>query len=213
MSEKEICINPMTGEPLVRKTNILVYGITDEQFLIVSENLPNNDIYVIDCSDCFTDIIATSYIAVIINPDYLTDENIEYFNEFADEVSYYSEKIVFTKSHPILQKLNKNVSHIVFSDDFEFTNKIRYVLLEASRAEKRVKTYSDTVAQTIRVLSEIRNHPYITTAELARIIERNPRTVQRYITTLVCAGEFIDYDKKKKGWYLIDNKSVLWGDY
>ena len=31
--------------------------------------------------------------------------------------------------------------------------------------------------------------------------------------TLVCAGEFIDYDRKKKGWYLYDNKSVLWGDY
>jgi len=213
LSEKEICINPMTGEPLIRKTNILVYGITDEQFLLVSENLPNNDICIIDCSDCFTDIIATSYIAVIINPDLLTNENVDYFNEFAEEVSYYSEKIIFTKPHPILQKLNKNVSHIVFSEDFEFADKIRYVLLEASRAEKRAKTYSDTVAQTIRVLSEIRNHPYITTAELARIIERNPRTVQRYITTLVCAGEFIDYDKKKKGWYLIDNKSVLWGDY
>ena len=51
----------MTGEPLVRKTNILVYGITDEQFLLVSENLPNNDICIVDCSDCFTDIIATSY--------------------------------------------------------------------------------------------------------------------------------------------------------
>ena len=149
----------MTGEPLVRKTNILVYGITDEQFLLVSENLPNNDICIVDCSDCFTDIIATSYIAVIINPDLLTNENVDYFNEFAEEVSYYSEKIVFTKPHPILQKLNKNDSHIVFSEDFEFADKIRYVLLEASRAEKRAKTYSDTVAQTIRVLSEIRNHP------------------------------------------------------
>ena len=53
----------------------------------------------------------------------------------------------------------------------------------------------------------------MTIKELAEKIERNPRTVQRYITTLVCAGEFIDYDRKKKGWYLYDNKSVLWGDY
>lgn len=213
MSKNESCINPMTGEPLKRTTNILVYGVTDEQFLLIAESIPNNDICVIDCSECFTDIIATSYIAVIINPDLLSDENIEYFNDFANDVSYFSEKIVFTKPHPILEKLNKNVSHIVFEDDFEFADRIKYILLEANRAEKRAKTYSDTVAQTIRVLSEIRNHPYITTAELAEIIERNPRTVQRYITTLVCAGEFIDYDKKKKGWYLIDNKSVLWGDY
>ncbi len=213
MSKNESCINPMTEEPLKRTTNILVYGITDEQFLIIAENIPNNDICIIDCSECFTDIIAISYIAVIINPDFLSDENIEYFNDFANDVSYFSEKIVFTKPHPILKKLNKNVSHIVFGDDFDFSDRIKYILLEANRAEKRAKTYSDTVAQTIRVLSEIRNHPYVTTAELAEIIERNPRTVQRYITTLVCAGEFINYDKKKKGWYLIDNKSILWGDY
>lgn len=213
MKKDKTCINPITGEPICRTTNILVYGITDDQFLLVSEGTPNNDIHIIDCSDCFTDIIATPYIAVIINPDFLTDENIEYFNGFAEDVHYYSEKIVFTKPHPILEKLNENVSYIVFKNDHEFADKIRFVLLEANRAEKKAKTYSDTLAQTIRVLSEIRKHPYITTAELAEIIEKSPRTVQRYITTLTCAGEImLDYDKKKKGWYLYENKSLLWGD-
>ena len=101
----------------------------------------------------------------------------------------------------------------VFQSDFEFEDKIRYVLLDAARVEKRLSSYSDTITQTIRVLSEIRNHPYITTAELAEKIERNPRTVQRYITTLICAGEFIEYDHKKKGWTLFENKSMLFGDY
>ena len=213
MKSEKSCINPKNGELLHKTKNVLVYGITNDQFLLVSENTPTNDVCIIDCSECFTDIIATAYIAVIIDPDYLTDENIEYFNDLANEITYFSEKIVFTKPHSILQKLNKNVPHIIFKDDNEFADKIRFVLLEANRAEKRAKTYSDTVAQTIRVLSEIRKHPYITTAELAEIIERNPKTVQRYITTLVCAGEAIDYDKKKKGWYLFENKSLLWGDY
>ena len=109
--------------------------------------------------------------------------------------------------------MNRNVRYVVFVDAFDFQDKIKYVLLEASREDKRSNSYSDTVSQTIRVLSEIRKHPYISTAQLAEIIERNPRTVQRYITTLVCAGEFIEYDKKKKGWFLYENKSVLWGDY
>ena len=64
-----------------------------------------------------------------------------------------------------------------------------------------------------KIIKAIRAKMFITQTELAEKIERNPRTVQRYITTLVCAGEFIDYDRKKKGWYLYDNKSVLWGDY
>ncbi len=213
MNKNKVCINPKTGEEIRRLANILVYGISDEQYAFIAENIPNSSTNIIDCSDCFSDIIATAYVAVIINPDFLEDENIQYFNEYANEVGYYSEKIMFTKPHPILQKFSINVRYIVFADDHEFADRIKFALLEASRAEKRAKAYSDTIAQTIRVLSEIRNQPYITTAELSEIIERNPRTVQRYITTLVCAGEFIEYDRKKRGWFLYDNKSVLWGDY
>lgn len=210
---KTIPINPITGEQLHKTSNILIYGLSDEQLIFVYDNLPNKNISVIDCSDCFTDIIATAYIAVIINPDLLVEENIEYFNEFANDVGVYSEKIIFTKPHKILQSLEKNVRYSVFQDDFDFADRIKFILLEACRAEKRTSSYSDTISQTIRVLSEIRKHPFITTAELAEIIERTPRTVQRYITTLICAGEFIEYDRKKKGWFLYDNKSVLWGDY
>lgn len=210
---KTIPINPITGEQLHKRSNILIYGLSDEQLIFVYDNLPNKNISVIDCSDCFTDIIATAYIAVIINPDLLVEENIEYFNEFANDVGVYSEKIIFTKPHKILQSLEKNVRYSVFQDDFDFADRIKFIMLEASRAEKRTSSYSDTISQTIRVLSEIRKHPFITTAELAEIIERTPRTVQRYITTLICAGEFIEYDRKKKGWFLYDNKSVLWGDY
>lgn len=213
MAKNKTAINPMTGEELKRLSNVLIYGITDEQFVFVHENLPNSNTAVIDCSDCFTDIIATAYITVIINPDFLTEENIEYFNELAEDVGYGSGTLIFTKRHDILNNLSSKVKYQAFADDFEFEDKIKYILLESSRKEKRNSTYSDTISQTIRVLSEIRKHPYITTAELAEKIERNSRTVQRYITTLNCAGEFIEYDRKKKGWFLWENKSVLWGDY
>ena len=158
------------GRKFFRTVNVFVYGTTEKQSKLIFENLPNKEVCVIDCTDCFEDIIATSYIAVVINPDLLTQENIWYFNYYANEVGYYSEKIVFTKPHSILQNLNKNVKYTVFSDDYEFETNIKDLLLEASRSEKRTKAYSDTVSQTIRVLSEIRKHPYITTAELSEII-------------------------------------------
>ena len=213
MPQKKTVINPKTGEILTRKYNILIYGLDDEQTEAVIGGVPNVNVNILDCTDCFTDIIATPYIAAIMNPDFLVSENIDYFNEFADEVGAYSEKIIFSKPHPILNELNANVKRIVFQNEFDFLDKIKFVLLEAARSEKRAVSYSETISQTIRVLSEIRKHPYITTARLAEIIEKNPRTVQRYITTLVCAGEFIEYDRKKKGWFLFENKSVLWGDY
>ncbi len=214
MAKKEAtAINPIAGDVLKKTKDVLVYGISDEEFAIICEELPSNDIRVIDCSDCFTDIIALPYIAVIINPDLLAREHIEYFNDYANEVLYFTEKIVFTKNHAVLSALNKNVKHTVLNGEFELKAKIKFLLLEATRSERRNDTYSDTIAQTIRVLSEIRKHPGISTAKLAEIIERNAKTVQRYITTLNCAGEFIEYDRKKKGWFLFENKSVLWGDY
>lgn len=213
VQKEKYAINPMTGDKIYRTKNVLTYGVSDVELAILQKELPNKDICIVDCTECFTDIIATSYIALVINPDFIDQEHIDYFNEYADEVHYYSEKIAFTKKHTILEKLNKNVKYTIFEDETELKSNIRYLLLEALRAEKRSDTYSDTIAQTIRVLSEIRKRPGITTAELAEIIERNTKTVRRYIATLNCAGEFIEYDRKKKGWFLFENKSVLWGDY
>lgn len=192
---------------------VLTYGISEKQTKLLMNNLPTADIDVFDCSECFTDIISTNYIVAVINPGVLLDEQIDYFNEMSEDFIITKERIVFVEKHPILDRLNKEIKYTVFSDDFDFEAKIKYILLDSMREEKKVKTYSDTISQTIRVLSEIRHHPYITTAELASIIERTPRTVQRYINTLICAGEFLEYDRKKKGWYIFENKSVLWGDY
>ena len=211
-SEEKFAVNPKTKEKIDKITEVFVYGITDEEFLIVVESLPNNKVHITDCSDCFTDILALPYIAVIINLDSLTQENIMDLNAFYGAIGTYSEKIVFTKKHPILESL-KNVKYIVFESKLEFEDKLKYILLDAVKSDKKYESYSEIISQIIRVLSEIRKHPGISSAQLAKIIERNPRTVQRYIATLNCAGEVIEYDSKRKGWLLLENKSVLFGDY
>lgn len=193
--------------------SVLTYGISEKQSALLMNNLPATNIDIVDCSECFTDLIATNYIVVVINPADLSTEHIAYFNEMVENFIITKEKILFVSNHPILNELSNDIKYTVFSDDFDFEAKIKYILLDALREEKKVKTYSDTISQTIRVLSEIRRKPYITTNQLSTIIERTPRTVQRYINTLICAGEFIEYDRKKKGWYIFENKSVLWGDY
>ena len=81
MARKETyAINPATGEKIYRTQDVLVYGISDEEFAIICEELPKKDIRVLDCSECFTDIIALPYIAVVINPDVMEQEHIDYFN-------------------------------------------------------------------------------------------------------------------------------------
>lgn len=90
-----MAINRITGEELRRTKDVLVYGISDDQFAIICEELPSSDIRMVDCSECFTDIIALPYIAVILNPDVMEQDHIDYFNDHANEVLYFTEKIIF----------------------------------------------------------------------------------------------------------------------
>ena len=50
MARKETyAINPMSGEKIYRTQDVLVYGISDEEFAIICEELPKKDIRVVDC--------------------------------------------------------------------------------------------------------------------------------------------------------------------
>ncbi len=86
------------------------------------------------------------------------------------------------------------------------------IAIGAYRRSKKNVNFSSTLANTIIILSQIRNKPFVTTKELAEKLELSERTIQRYIETLRVAGEWIEYDISRKGWRLCDGKSILWGD-
>ena len=46
MPKKTNMINPISGEPMRKLSNVLVYGLTDEQLVFVNDNLPNRNICV-----------------------------------------------------------------------------------------------------------------------------------------------------------------------
>ena len=94
----------------------------------------------------------------------------------------------------------------------EFSDNAKYVLLSAYRRSKKNENFSATLANSIMILSLIRNKPFVTTKELAEKLELSERTVQRYIETLRVAGEWIEYDVSRRGWMLSEGKSMLWGD-
>lgn len=216
MKKVKYAVNPRTGKMTKFEITdtVFVYGLSDKEKNIVECNLPNSEIEVYDCSDCFTDVIAIGNpIAIIIDPDTVTADDLDLLNwYYKDFNGSFPEKIIFTKQSDKIDLLEKYVKLTVFSSEFEFETRLKYLLLESGRKKKKVDNYSDTVAQMIRVLSEIRKHDGITTAALAEIVERTPRTVVRYINNLECAGELIMYDKKK-GWSLPEGKSILWGDF
>lgn len=74
--------------------------------------------------------------------------------------------------------------------------------------------YIDAIHYSVRDngMKLIRSRSSIRTQELVEELELSPRTIQRYISTLQAAGEWIAYDHKK-GWYLQDGVSPLFDNF
>lgn len=194
--------------------NIFIYGLTDKEESILKRSLPKANIDVTDITDTATDIVSRSSFALVINTDNISCEELQVFADFYRDAYDSKEIIIFIRGKKCDLDQFKKVKAIVYDDLFEMEQNLKYELLKAYQKTSKSNGYSDKLAMLIKILFAIRNKPYITTKELGAKIERTDRTVQRYIETLRCAGEFIGYDKQKKGWYLMmDGKSVLMDEF
>lgn len=191
------------------KMIIGTFGLSDEQISLVESNLPIKSCEIMD-TDCFTDIVAISEMAIIVIWEKLSDDDRYLLIDFYSEIAPFSETMILIGDVDIPEELKNYVS---IYDSFEaFSVNMKYVLLGAYRRSKKNENFSSTLANTIIILSQIRNKPFVTTKELAEKLELSERTIQRYIETLRVAGEWIEYDTSRKGWRLCDGKSILWGD-
>lgn len=209
-------INPMTGktEQYVQMPNIFIYGLTEKEKEVLRFSLPAKDVDITDITGQASDIVMRSNFALIINPDNISTDEMQFFEGFYKDFDGCTETLIFTKYREELKEKFPNVKIVFYKDEAEIKTGLKFELMKALNKTNRADNYYSTLSQIIRVLFAIRNKPYITTKELAEKIERSTRTVQRYIETLRCAGEFIGYDRSKNGWYLmIDGKSVLMDEF
>lgn len=208
--------NPQTGETIesIRWPNIFIYGLTDEEKDVLEKALPGKEVEITDITGEAVCLVEKVDFAVIINPYNITDDELEFFESFYEDADGCTESIIFTqKKEGILNKF-KAVRTVEYEDLFDMEKNLKYELLQALQKTSKSENYSEKLAMLIKILFAIRSKPYITTKELAEKIEKSDRTVQRYIETLRCAGEFIGYDRQKKGWYLVvDGKSVLLDEF
>ncbi len=190
-------------------TLIVTYGLSEAQLDIIKANIPTKKCEVMD-TDCFSDIVVCSEMAIVVIWDKLTVDDKSLLIDFYSEIAPFSETMILIGEPHIPEELKKEVS--VYPTFEEFSDKAKYVLLSAYRRSKKNENFSATLANSIMILSLIRNKPFVTTKELADKLELSERTVQRYIETLRVAGEWIEYDVSRRGWMLSEGKSMLWGD-
>lgn len=186
------------------------FGLTPEQNMVVEKNLPTKNSRVMATHDV-TDLMAYNLFALIVNYDALPDSEKSEFESYLLEVIPISEAIVLLGNVTAPAAIMKKA---LIYPRFEILEvNIKYVLLSGYRKDKKATYFSNSLCNAIIILSQVRCHPYITTKKLALKTGISERTVQRYIETLKCAGEWIEYDVHQKGWVLSVGKSVLWGDF
>lgn len=189
---------------------IMTVGLTDEEIDIIKKNVPQKECKVINTDD-IRDILAMHEFVVIVKTDVVETDEVDILMDFYSEIVPFGETVIFIGKVQVPEKVSKYI--VVYEDFAELKDKIKYVLLTAYRKQKKTENFSATLANAIMILSMIRKHPYITSAELAERLELSQRSIQRYIETLRVAGEWIEYNTEKRGWMLSAGKSVLWGDF
>ena len=185
------------------------FGLNEAEITFIRGHLPQKDCEIM-VADNVTDIIAVSEFAVIVNTGQVNHHDLNMLFDFYTEIAPFSETVVFLGNVTIPAELTNHIS--VYNNFDDLKDNLKYILLSSYRKQKKSANFSNTLSNVILVLSMIRRQPYVTSAELAERLGLSRRSIQRYIETLRVAGEWIEYDSNRKGWYLQEGKSVLWGD-
>ena len=189
---------------------VFTYGLSAEENAKVRKALPSKEYGLID-DECITSVLAKNYTAVIVNTDAMVQDEI-------DEVcGYYlnigcctDETVVWLGSVPVPARMKTYVkAHPDFSSIEE---NLKFLLLTAHRKTKKIEGHSRMLADSLLILSMIRKFPGISTQQLVERTGISERSVQRYIRSIQATGEWLEYNRSKRGWELQCGKSLLFGD-
>lgn len=192
---------------IVPDDRVMTFGLTKMQNESVGKVLPIKEceLYVTDVPE---DLIAISASAVIINAEKLSKSNVDMMFDYYTEIGKSADETVYWIGVPEPPKQLQKVIRTYSCFD-ELSVELKYQLLTAYRKSRKAKDFSRKMADCIKIISLVKARPGIKTQEIAGRLEVSTRTVQRYISTLQVAGEGIEYDNTKKGWFLPGNYSIL----
>lgn len=187
------------------------FGLTEAQKELVENALPTKG-YELRNAGSPADLIAISATALIINATALDAKNSEMIFDYYAEVGDCTDETVFWIGNP-KPPSNLQAKFKCYENFDEFATKLKYHLLSAHSKSQKAKNFSKHLMECLLIMKLIHSRPGIRTQEIADELELSTRTVQRYISTLQAAGEWIAYDHTKKGWYLQDGVSPLFDNF
>lgn len=197
-------IDVKKAQELKCKPIVMAYGMTKEELAYIEKQIPDKEDVVLLTTPCVTDCIGYVTIFGFIKTDKISDKDMSFLKNLYND-GYYDNNLFVGLDKNLPKGCNK-------CDISQFKKKASLLVLRAFKQKRDQLNFSTQMFHVLLVLKAIINKPMITTKEIAVKVEIDARTVLRNIETLKMAGEAIEYDRVKRGWYIENNYSMLISD-
>lgn len=189
---------------------VFTYGLSEEENAKVRKALPSKEYGLID-DECITSALAKTYTAVILNADAMVQDEIDEVRGYYLDIGCCTdETMIWLGSVPVPEKMKSYVK--AYPDFCSIEENLKFLLLTAHRKMKKVEGHSRMLADSLLILAMVRKFPGISTQQLVERTGISERSVQRYIKSIQATGEWLEYNRSKRGWELQYGKSLLFGD-
>lgn len=189
---------------------VFTYGLSEEENAKVRKALPSKEYGLID-DECITSALAKTYTAVILNADAMVQDEIDEVRGYYLDIGCCTdETMIWLGSAPVPSKMKSYVK--AYPDFCSIEENLKFLLLTAHRKMKKVEGHSRMLADSLLILAMVRKFPGISTQQLVERTGISERSVQRYIKSIQATGEWLEYNRSKRGWELQYGKSLLFGD-
>jgi len=213
MLENKPVQHPVTGkmfEPY-RPWNTLITSGLNSQEMDILNNICKSIKARIYQAEKWQDILAIPCFAAIINPSKLTKYMIETIFTLCLEQD--DDMIILLTEDPCIKvppeaKNKITVDKNTFLDIQELKLKLLKHKTTVAHICNTNRLYDKKIFRILSILKKLKTEKYLLTADLASEFNVSMKTICRDIDLLRNIGEGIDYNHKKKAYYL--NKSILW---
>lgn len=189
---------------------VFTYGLNEEENKKVRKALPSSEYTLID-DECITSLLAKNYTAVILNTDEMVQAEIDEVCDFYLNIGCCTDETMIWLGNAIVPARMKTYVK-TYPDFSSIEENLKFLLLTAHRKTKKVEGYSRMLADSLLILSIIRKFPGVSTQQLVDRTGISERSIQRYIKSIQATGEWLEYNRSKRGWELQFGKSLLFGD-
>lgn len=191
--------------------NVMIYGLCSEEKNELTRVLPPH-FEIVDCTDSYTDLFAVQSLIVMVRGSRMPEEERNDLSGFYREVQEYCDETVIWIGDPKPEGY-KNPPFKTYDSFYEALQKVRELALAAYQRKKRSGAFSAKLSDCLKILNLICERPGIRTSEIADEVGLSLRTTQRDIAALRTAIVVLNYDPKRKGWYVDRNPGCSLLDY